>query len=153
MHLFKARTVLIKSATSAPCCHSYLHLLHPSTRISTIKVSKVFFSKMPDIWRKPEKSNAVYRTYFTSIWEEWNSYLDLKITLFLTSALTTIKKSETKNRKKKIICKFVINTKRKHFLPKQFDNNKNKMIIANAIIKFMINHIAMSYLKRWIGNK
>ena len=144
MHLFKARTVLIKSATSAPCCHSYLHLLHPSTRISTIKVSKVFFSKKPDIWRKPEKSNAVYRTYFTSIWEEWNSYLDLKITLFLTFALTTIKK---------IICKFVISTKRKLFLPKQFDNNKNKMIIANTIIKFMINYIAMSYLKRWIGNK
>ena len=82
-----------KSATSPSFCHSYRNLLHRFTQISTIEISKKTEQT------KNKNQMPVDRTCFTSIWE-WPSYLDWKITLYLTSALTTTKKSEFKNRKK-----------------------------------------------------
>ena len=59
----------------------------------------------------------VDRTCFTSIWEEWLSYLNLKITLYLTFALTAIQKSQSL-KTEKIIFKLVIDIKSKLFSAK-----------------------------------
>ena len=92
-------SIVNKSAKSPPCCHSYHNLLHLFTQISKIEISKKMFLKTQISDEKQKNQMPVDRTCFTSIWE-WPSYLDWKITLYLTSALTTTKKSEFKNRKK-----------------------------------------------------
>ena len=84
--------VVNKSATSAPCCHSYIKLISFHTNLNN-KNSKSFFFLKNRISGKIQKNQIpVDRTCFTSIWEEWHSYLDWKITLYLTSTLITIKK-------------------------------------------------------------
>ena len=89
--------VVNKSATSAPCCHSYIKLLYLFTQISTIKIPKVFFFFLKNrISGKIQKNQIpVDRTCFTSIWEEWHSYLDWKITLYLNFYLNNHQKSQS----------------------------------------------------------
>ena len=60
-------SIVNKSATSAPCCHSYRNLLHLFRQISTIKISKNVFSENPDIWRKIEKSNVCWYIFYLNL--------------------------------------------------------------------------------------
>ena len=145
--------VVNKSATSAPCCHSYIKLLYLFTQIPTIKISKIFFSE--DIGQNPEKSNPCWYNMLYLNLRGMAFILGLEIHLIFNFYLNTHKKIQSLKTGKKIICKYIINTESKLFLPKSFeDNNKNQMIIIeNTIIEFMINHITMSCPKPWIGNK
>ena len=119
---FKARKVLInlvnESATSAPCCHSYIKLLYLLPQISTIKIPKVFFFWKTGYLAKSRKIKSLLIEHALPQFERNGIQLGLENHFIFNFYLNNHQKSQSLKTGKKIICKFIIDTKSKLFLPK-----------------------------------